>query len=165
MTNLTVLNEGFYKPIKRQFVNAATEKKFKVEINFAIQAIKKSTYLQKCDANSVLEAVLNISQTGLSLNPINQYAYLVPMKNKCVLMPGYQGLIKLVTDAGSIKSIEVNLIHEGDDVVLDLASPEKIQKHIPYILTQKDKGAILGGYSIGILNDGTRHIELMSTLR
>lgn len=162
MKELTVINEAFYKPIKDSFVSVATEKKFKVEINFAIQALKKSDYLRKCSAESVLEAVLNISQTGLSLNPVLSYAYLVPMKGKCVLMPGYQGLIKLVTDAGSVNSIEVHLIYEGDDCVLDMATDEKVVKHIPYIMTGKDKGNILGGYSIGKLADGGKHIEIMS---
>ena len=100
---LTVINEAFYKPIKEGFIKVSNEKKFKIEINFAIQALKKNSYLQKCSVESVLESVLNISQTGLSLNPVLNYAYLVPMKGKCVLMPGYQGLIKLVTDAGSVK--------------------------------------------------------------
>ena len=159
---LPVINESFYKPIKSGFIKVSNEKKFRVEINFAIQALKKSEYLQKCGAESILESVMNISQTGLSLNPVLGYAYLVPMKKKCVLMPGYQGLIKLVTDAGSVKAIEVNLIYEGDDCVIDLASVEKVVKHIPYIMTGNDKGAIRGGYSIGMLNEGGRHIEVMS---
>jgi phage RecT family recombinase len=162
MEKLTVINEDFYKSIKQSFVKQTDEKKFKKEINFAIQILKKSSYLQKCDANSVLDSVMNISQTGLSLNPILAYAYLVPMKRKCVLMPGYQGLIKLVTDAGSVNSIEVQLIYEGDDVLIDMASPEKIQKHIPYILTDREKGNILGGYSLANLSDGNKHVEIMS---
>lgn len=162
MTTTKVINEGFYKPIQERFITVSNEKKFKVEVNFAIQIIKKSDYLQKCSAESILDAVLNISQTGLSLNPVLCYAYLVPMKGKCVLMAGYQGLIKLVTDAGSINSIEVQLIYEGDDCVLDMASKEKVVKHIPYIMTGKDKGKILGGYSVGTLADGGRHIEVMS---
>jgi len=105
---------------------------------------------------------MNVSQTGLSLNPVLAYAYLVPMKGKCVLMPGYQGLIKLVTDSGSVTSIEVQLIYEGDDILLDMASDEKVVKHIPYILTGKEKGQIIGGYSLAKLKDGSKHVEIMS---
>lgn len=162
MEKLTVVHEGFYKSIKPSFVKLTNEKKFKSEINFAIQILKKNSYLQKCDASTILEAVMNISQTGLSLNPVLAYAYLVPMKGKCVLMPGYQGLIKLVTDAGSVNSIEVQLIYEGDEIVLDLADDQKVKKHIPYLLTGKPKGIILGGYSVGNLEDGRKHIEIMA---
>jgi len=158
----TIIQEGFYKPIQKNFVKIADEKTFKKEVNFAIQALKKNPYLQKCDASSVLDAVLNISQTSLTLNPVLNYAYLVPHKGKCVLYPGYQGLVKLACESGSVTSIEVNLIYQGDDVVLDMATPEKIQKHIPYILTGNDKGNIIGGYSLANLPDGSKHIEIMS---
>ena len=161
MNKLTVINEGFYKPIKDAFVKITNEKTFKKEINFAIQALKKNPYLQKCDANSVLESVLNISQTSLTLNPVLSYAYLVPHKGKCVLYPGYQGLVKLATETGTVTSIEVQLIYEGDDIDIDLASVERVKKHIPYILTGKEKGNIIGGYSIALLPDGSKHIEIM----
>ena len=49
---LTVINEGFYASIKKNFISIADEKTFKREINFAIQILKKSPYLQKCDASS-----------------------------------------------------------------------------------------------------------------
>lgn len=162
MTKLTVLQKEFYTPIKSDFIKIADEKKFKTEVNFAIQALKNNSYLQKCSAESVLESVLNISQTSLTLNPVLSYAYLVPHKGKCVLYPGYQGLVKLATDTGTVTSIEVQLIYEGDEIEIDLASQERVKKHIPYILTGKPQGKIIGGYSIALLPEGSKHIEIMS---
>lgn len=159
---VTVIQEEFYKSIKPRFISQTDKETFTREINFAIQALKKNQYMQGCDANSVLDAVLNVSQTGLSLNPVLNYAYLVPHKGKCVLYPGYQGLVKLATDTGSVTSIEVNLIYEGDEVVLDLASDKKIEKHIPYLLKGNPKGKIRGGYSLANLPDGSKHVEIMS---
>jgi phage RecT family recombinase len=160
MSNLLTIES--YKGIKPSFIKLSNEKTFIREVNFAIQALKKNTYLQSCDINSVLEAVLNISQTSLTLNPVLNYAYLVPHKGKCVLYPGYQGLVKLATETGTVTSIEVQLIYQGDDIEIDLASSERVKKHIPYILTGKDKGMIIGGYSIAMLPDGSKHIEIMS---
>jgi len=160
---ITCVSPKFYAPIQKMFVSLANEKKFQSEVQFAVQIMKGNQYLQKMDGNSVLESVLNISQTGLTLNPVLNYAYLVPHKGKCVLYPSYQGLMKLATDTGSVVSIEVNLIYEGDDVVLNLASNKKIESHIPYILTGKDKGRIIGGYSLANLPDGTKHVEIMSS--
>lgn len=166
MSNLTPVQEDFYKPIKEKFVNQIDEKTFIREVNFAIQILKKNTYLQGASAESVLESVVNISQTGLTLNPVLKYAYLIPRKVKnqlvCVLEPGYQGLIKLATDTDNITSIEVQLVYEGDDVEIDFSSDRKVKKHIPYLLTGKDQGKILFGYSIAILKDGNRHVEIMS---
>ena len=162
MNTTLLLKESDYKPIKNSFVKLTDEKTFKREIGFAIQIIKKSPYLQKCSAESVLESVYNISQTGLTLNPVLNYAYLIPRKGKCILEPGYQGLIKLATDSPSINSIEVHLVYQGDDVEVDLASPEKVKKHIPYLITGNKQGDVVFGYSVATLADGTRHIEIMS---
>ena len=162
MSNLTPVQEDFYKPIKEKFVKQIDEKTFIREVNFAIQILKKNTYLQRCDANSVLESVLNVSQTGLSLNPVLNLAYLVPHKGKCVLYPSYQGLCKLATDTGSIKSISCQLIYKGDEVDFDLASVEKVKKHVPAFMKGNEQGDVLGGYSIALLNDGSKHIEYMT---
>lgn len=165
---LSVLKEEFYAPIKNSFLSQSDEASFMREVNFAIQHFKANDYLQKCELQSVLNAVLNVSQTGLTLNPVLNYAYLVPRYNskerrvECHLDPGYQGLIKLATDTGSIKSIEVQLIYEGDLVDIDMASPEKILKHVPYFLNQQEKGQIIAGYSLAELTSGGRHVEIMS---
>lgn len=166
-TDLANLKEQFFVSIQERFISIASERKFKSEVGFAIQIIKKNKMLQQCDAQSVLEAVLNVSQTGLSLNPVYSYAYLIPRYDRdkkrwlCCLDPGYQGLIKLITDAGIVKSLEVNLVYEGDDCVVDLASDNKIVKHVPYMFNGKEKGKIIGGYSLGILSEG-KHIEIMT---
>lgn len=162
MEKLPVLQESFYKPIQQNFIKLADEKAFKREIGFAIQIIKGNAALQKCDANTVLEAVYNISQTGLTLNPVLKYAYLIPRKGKCILEPGYQGLIKLATDTDNISSINVQLVYQGDECEIDLASDQKIIKHIPYVATGKDPGDVIYGYSIATLQDGSKHPEVMS---
>jgi len=139
----------------------------KKEISFALQHIAKNSQLQKATAESKLIAVLNIAQCGLTLNPISKMAYLVPRwDNKlkatiCVLEPSYMGLIKLLTDTGSVKHIEAQVIYAGDDIEVDLASEGKILKHVPYIFTGKDKGSIIGVYSKATLSDGAVTCEMM----
>lgn len=167
MSEVTPTKENYYQGIKENFVQLTDEKNFKREVGFAIQILKSNQYLQKCSRESILQAVYNVSQTGLTLNPVLKYAYLIPRRNKnkdlvCVLEPGYQGLIKLATDTDNINSIEVQLVYEGDEVEIDLASDEKIKKHIPYLLTGKEQGKILWGYSVAKLQDGSRHVEYMS---
>lgn len=162
MTQLTPIQTGFYNSIKNSFIKQIDEKTFVKEINFAIQALKKNTYLQNCSQESILQSVLNVSQTGLSLNPVLNLAYLVPHRGKCVLYPSYQGLCKLATDTGSVKSISCQLIYQGDEVDFDLASEQKIKKHIPAFLKGNQQGNILGGYSIALLDNGSKHIEYMT---
>lgn len=162
MGKIKVWTPEQFTPIKGQFLRQVDEKTFKKEVSFAIQLIRKNYALQNCDAQTVLDAVLNISQTGLTLNPVYKYAYLIPRAGKCILEPGYQGLIKLACDSGTIISISVNLVYEGDKVEIDLADDKKVTKHTPYMVLGNEPGKIVMGYSIARLSDGSNHVEIMS---
>lgn len=169
-TNLQITQKEFYNAIKPMWVEQSglDESAFAREISFAVQHAIKNPYLKSCNPNSVLRAVMNVAQIGLTLNPVSKLAYLIPRYNgqikelECVLDPSYIGLAKLLTDSGSVTSIECHLIHEGDDCLVDLASEQKILKHTPYFLNKKVKGGILGVYSVAILPDKSKHVEVMS---
>lgn len=139
---------------------------FKKEISFAIQHISKNPYLLKCTQTSILQAVMNIAHTGLTLNPVMKYAYLIPRKIntvlECVLDPSYMGLIKLLTDSGSVKSINAQIVWQGDKIEVDLTSHKKVISHFPYVFRGEAKGEMVGVYSLATLNDGSFHCEIMS---
>src|SRR5690348_14687360 len=107
----------------------------KREISFALQAYNKSAQLQKCSVDSILKAVLNITNIRLSLNPAAKEAYLIPRwtngSTEAVLEPSYVGLVKLLTDAGSIKSITCQLVHEKDTFELNIADNKTPVFHKP----------------------------------
>lgn len=172
---MEIIKREFFTPIKADFQNIAqaSEGQFIKEIGFAIQHLNKQPYLLKCletsgGKTSLKMAVLNVAQTGLTLNPVSKQAYLVPRYRResqsveACLEPSYIGLVKLLTDTGSVKAISCQLIYEGDNVEIDMASDRKVLKHIPYILTGKPKGKIIAAYSIAKLNDNGFHCEIMS---
>lgn len=169
-TELSITQKEFYSKIRPMWIeqSKSDEATFAKEVSFAVQHSIKNPYLQKCESNSVLRAIMNVAQIGLTLNPVLKYAYLIPRYNgkskelECVLEPSYIGLAKLLTDSGAVKSVECQIIYEGDEAIIDMASEQKIVKHEPYFLTGKPKGKIRGVYSIGVLPDGTRHIETIS---
>jgi len=169
---LTVIEKKFYEPLKTDWIAQSnlSEADFLREVSFAIQHLHKSPYLQKAERNSVLKAVMNLAQVGLTLNPISKFAALVPRYNKdlkqveCVLEPMYQGLTKLLTDSGAVKSLESHVVYEGDDFLFDYASPDRVVKHVPFFLSGKVQGAIKAVYSKAILSDGSVHVEIMSYL-
>ncbi|MCH7559411.1 MAG: recombinase RecT, partial [Planctomycetes bacterium] len=117
------------------------EAKFMSEVSFAVQLINSSKQLKKCTQESALKAVVNVAQSGLTLNPIMRLAYLVPRTVRvganyevhACLDPSYQGLMKLVTDTGSVKSIMAQIVYEGDQIDIDYASDWKV-RHKPAIL-------------------------------
>lgn len=172
MSELTIIKKEFYEVIQDDFVSQSglSKEVFQKEVSFAVQILRGNPYMQKCTGNSVLKAVLNVAQTGLSLNPVLKYAYLVPRSVKrdgkyvleACLDPSYIGLAKLLTDTGSVTSLSTQIVYEGDVIEINLGSDEKVTKHTPYILAGNDKGAIKAVYSLAQLPDGTKHIEFMS---
>ena len=166
----TIIKREYFEKIKEDFLKIAgvSEGEFLKEVGFAIQHINKTPQLQEATQRSLLQSILNVAQIGLSLNPVSKYAYLIPRWNRntkqveASLEPSYQGLMKLLTDTHTIKSIEVRLVYEGEEVIVDYAHPDKVIKHTPLIFSGETATKIRGAYSMATLNDGSKHIETMS---
>jgi len=106
MSNELTLKDQF-KLIEDRFVALTNADTFTKECSFALQHFGKNSYLNGSTTESKLQAVMNVAQVGLTLNPVLKLAYLVPRfsngKVECFLEPSYQGLVKLVTDTGSAR--------------------------------------------------------------
>lgn len=156
------LTVSAFEVIKPRFTEIVDEITFKKEISFAMQILKKNSYLASATRDSILESVLNVAQIGLTLNPAMKLAYLVPRRVVgnvvCCLEPSYQGLCKLVTDTGSVKSIYAHPVYEKDTFNYELGTETTIY-HKP---TMGSRGAMKCVYAVGILTDGTKQVELMS---
>lgn len=112
--------------IENKFVRIADRHKLVTwaeESQFALQAVEKNPELAKCDPVTVQDAIINVAAVGLTLNPVHQYAYLVPEFNKnanrkeCQLRISYKGLIKIATDSGAVKWVKADVIHKNDTFV------------------------------------------------
>lgn len=164
---LTVTRESFSKVERAMQEAGFSIERVKQELSFAIQIINKSPQLHKCSQLSIQQAVLNISNIGLSLNPASKEAYLIPRWNnhaktmEAVLEPGYIGLVKLLTDAGSVTSMLCQLVYEGDTFEVDLANNVSPVVHKPE-LSRSKRGEIRGCYALATLPDKTRQVEYMS---
>lgn len=169
---MQIISKEHLKTVKKSFLDQSglDEMVFDKEVSFAVQIAQKNPYLQKCTPESALKAILNVAQVGLTLNPVKKEAYLIPRYNsgsrtmEVCLDPSYIGLIKLVTDAGGVSSINSQLIYEGDEIEISLGDEKPIKKHNPYFLAGNEKGDIVGVYSRAILNDKTEHVEIMSRM-
>lgn len=131
---------------------------FNKEASFAIQILTTNPYLQKCDPNSIRNAVVNIALTGLTLNPALKYAYLIPRKDRCVLDISYMGMIKLLTDAGAVKSVDSAIIFINDTWQYSRGSNPYF-KHEPALVNRGEK---IGVYAIAFLRDGGYQFEVMN---
>jgi len=151
----------FFKPIQEKFITVTDKQTFQKEISFALQIFNKNGYLNKTTVESKLSAVLNISQIGLTLNPALKLAYLVPRYTDkqltCCLEPSYQGLVKLITDTGSAKSVYSHPVYDGDEFEETLGTSVEII-HKP----KRKSTEIKLFYAVAVLHDGNKQVEVMT---
>jgi recombination protein RecT len=132
------------------------------ELGFAMQIFQNSEALQKCDPQSILNAVVNVARTSVTLNPVMRLAYLVPRKGKCVLDFSYMGLVAMLRDNNCIKSISAHIVYEDEEFDYDVAY-NKITHKPRYAKTEdehKSRGR-LGCYSRATLPNGEVVFEFM----
>jgi recombination protein RecT len=161
MNEVTQLKQGIEKSIGERFAQLTSKETFQTELSFALQHINKNPYLKKATFESNVQAVLNIAQTGLTLNPVMKFAYLVPRfqngQVETCLEPSYMGLCKLVTDTGSARKIYAHPVHEGDEFDVSLG----LDLHVTHKPKFKSK-KITHVYSVAILSDGSPMVEVMT---
>jgi recombination protein RecT len=111
---------------KPMFIQCSDEKTWSKEVGFAMQILRGNDVLQKCDLQSIKNAVVNVSLTGISLNPALALAYLVPRDGKCVLDISYRGMIKVGTDSGSVKGVQANVVYTFDEFYYEEGTNQRI---------------------------------------
>lgn len=162
-TDLLPIKTNDFKPIKSQFLSLKDENTFSREVGFAVQLVSSSDQLQKADRNSILKAVYNTALTGLTLNPVSKLCYLVTRWNnkqriiEACLEPSYQGLIKLITDAGSVNQVYANIVYKGDVFRVVMGTTQEIY-HEPKF----ESRGIEKVYAVAILSTGEKQFEVMT---
>lgn len=127
---------------------------------FAMQALIKTDFAMSTanrNPQSVHLAMINVASTGLTLNPANGYAYLVPRDGAIHLDISYKGLIKIATDTGAVRWARAELVHEKDTFVF--AGPAREPEHKANAF--RDRGEIIGVYCIAKTSDGDILTEIM----
>jgi len=124
---------------------------YQKEALFAMQSVMKSSYLMEAanqNPQSLLNAVINVASIGLSLNPAEKLAYLVPRDKNACLDISYIGLIKLATDTGNIVWAKAELVYENDQFEMTGINSLPFHKYNPF---STGRGNIIGGYSVAKL--------------
>jgi recombination protein RecT len=158
-------------PMWREKLNASYVKfaslnpeRAKTELAFALQTFQTNPRLQSCDGQSILDAIVNIARTNLSLNPITKLAYLIPRKNKCVLEISYVGLVKMLKDDGCIKHISAHIVYEDEFFNYDVPN-NKITHNATYPKTEAEHKSreIKGVYTRAELPSGDVIFDFLPT--
>lgn len=157
---LTTINTGLLK-VEDRFIKLTNKETWEREKSYAMQIFRKNPTLQKATLHSTLEAIVNVANIGLSLNPTSKLAYLVPRFMggyiEVCLEASYQGLVKLITDSGSAKNVYCHPVYDGDEFQEILGTTVEII-HRP---KRKSKDIVMF-YAVAVLHDGSKQVEIMT---
>lgn len=110
----------------------------------ALTAVSQSRKLAECDATSIFGSVIVASQLGLEIGVAGQ-GFLVPYKGKATFVPGWQGLVDLVSRSGR-GSVWTGAVFEGDEFDFALGDAPYV-KHRPG--GENDPDLLTHAYAIG----------------
>lgn len=94
----------------------------------AMTAFSQSPDLQKCDPKSIFASVIIASQLGLEPG-VNGQGYLIPYGKTCTFIPGWRGLVDLVSRSGRA-TVWTGAVFRGDEFDYELGTNQFI-KHKP----------------------------------
>ena len=115
----------------------------------ALTAFNQNQKLANCTPESIFASIIVSSQLGLEVGILG-HGYLVPYKETCTFIPGWQGYVELVNRAGQA-TVRTGCVYEGDIFDFELGTNSYI-KHKP--MGEDDPSKILFTYAIGQLKSG-----------
>lgn len=152
------------KQAQQQFESAAanTGMDWRTEAVFALQACATNPFLAdtaKRNPLSLRMAMVNIAAIGISLNPAQGNAYLVPRDGQVILDISYRGLLKIATDTGSILWGKAELVYAGDTFTYKGPAQLPVHECDPF---SDNRGEFRGVYCVAKTADGEHLVETMS---
>jgi len=121
-------------------------------IRTVLTEVQKSPNLMKCTFNSIAQAALEACSLGLLPNSVQGLAYLVPYGDKCQLIPGYKGLIKLALQSPHVNSVNAHCVYSYDKLEVEFGLIPKLI-HVPNV-TNPEKGEFIGAYAVANMANG-----------
>ena len=154
-TNITTFNKGL-TAMRPEFSKALppqiTPEKFE---RVCATAIAMNPRLLETDRRSLYGAMTKCAQDGLL--PDGREAALVVYGKETAYLPMVAGIMKKVRNSGEIGNWSVHVVREHDDFDYELGDEERIV-HKP---ARKDRGEVIGAYSIVALKNGEKSREYM----
>ena len=113
----------------------------------AVTAFSTTPKLQECEPKSILGAIMTASTLGLEIN-VDGQGFLVPYGRTCTFVPGWKGLVDLVSRSGRA-TVWTGAVFQGDDFDYALGDSPFI-RHKPGEENDPDK--LTHVYAVGRVN-------------
>jgi recombination protein RecT len=147
-----------------------------------INSLRRTPKVLLATRESLVAAVVQTFELGLSPVPALGHAYFVPFETKgrllCQLIIGYRGLIELARRSGLVASIRAEVVRRGDYFRYTLGLTPTLE-HVPSDVLEfesQDKrlavmhalggmapdGKLIAAYSVVSLKDGTKEFRVVT---
>lgn len=145
-------------PLKAEFEQMCSEPSitFKREAEFAMQIFANNDYLAGVAVQnpvSTCSAIKNIAAIGITLNPAQKLAYMVPRKGAICLDISYMGLMHIAQQSGAIKWCQSAIVRKNDKfmrVGIDKAPQHEFNEFD----TIEQRGDVVGAYTVVKTDEG-----------
>ncbi|ELY5818841.1 recombinase RecT [Cronobacter dublinensis] len=161
-------------PLKVEFEQVCAEPSinFKRESEFAMQIFANNDYLAKIAMNnttSTRSAIMNVAAIGITLNPAQKLAYLVPRKGAICLDISYMGLMHIAQQSGAIKWCQSAIVRKNDQFRREGLDKPPVHIYSEFD-TKEQRGEVVGAYVVVKTDDGdylthTMRIEDIYSIR
>lgn len=155
-----IINQVFdlVNPLKAEFEQVCSEPSinFKRESEFAMQIFANNDFLAKVAISnpvSTRSAIMNVAGIGISLNPAQKLAYLVPRKGVICLDISYMGLMHIAQQSGAIKWCQSAIVRKNDQFRREGLDKPPIHIYNDFD-TAEQRGDIVGAYVVIKTDDG-----------
>lgn len=123
-----------------------------------LTALRVNPQLMQCTPASFMAAIMASAQLGLEPNTPLGHCYLIPYKDTCQLILGYQGLMELALRSGKVTSIKAVVVRQGDRFEFEQGLNDKLV-HVP---AGNDDAPITHVYAVAKIKDGDPIFTVLS---
>jgi recombination protein RecT len=132
-------------------------------LQIAWGVVRRNPALLDCTPDSILSAVAQGAQLGLSFDPVLGQAFIVPYKKTATFQAGYRGLCQLAYRSKRISRIYAEVVHKDDKFEIVMGTDPKIV-HVPNLTVNREiEDDWIGAYAVATTVDGVTFSKFLST--
>jgi recombination protein RecT len=118
-------------------------------VALVLESMRKNPAIANCDPDSVLKAVYEAAKLGLEPDTPLALCHLIPYKNECQFVLGYQGAKVLAARSGLVAKVWAEHRYERDFWRMQRGTDPRIE-HVP---ADGDRGRYMGTYAVAEYSD------------
>lgn len=133
-------------------------------IRIGLTEMQKNPGLLECSPRSLIGALFQAAQLGLTVDSTLGHAYLVPYKRSCTLIPGYKGLIQLASRSGLVSNIYAQVVRKGDEFDFGEGTKPFIhhKRKLLASVPEDELHGLIAVYAVALMKGGGEQFIVMS---